>query len=276
MDAELERYGSVLDRWHGRPTEAWREAWGVPALRVYRSVGSTNDVAWTWAEAGAEEGATVVADEQTRGRGRRGRVWRSDPGRSLILSMVIRPDSLGAEPVLSLRLGLAAARAIEEVAGLAVRVKWPNDLVVDGRKAGGMLCEGMVRSDRPAFVVAGTGINVLQPDDAWTGELAGQATSLAARAGEPVSIPTLAGRVVARWRAVLDAPADTLTTAELDAFRDRDALAGATVTVDGESAGVVQGIAPDGALLLADARGRARRVRSGTVRAVDTETGERR
>ena len=117
---------------------------------------------------------------------------------------------------------------------------------------------------------------MLQPDDAWTGDLAGHATSLAARTGEPVAVPTLAGRVVGRWRAVLAAPSDSLTHAELDAYRDRDALAGATVTVDGESGGVVQGVAADGALVLADARGRARRVRSGTVRAVDTDSGERR
>lgn len=255
--------------------EAWRADWGLPALEIHAAVDSTNDVARARAEAGAPQGATVLADEQTQGRGRRGRVWRSDPGQSLILSMVVRPDTMGAESVLSIRLGLATARAIEEVAPLAVGVKWPNDLLVAGRKVGGMLCEGALSGDRPSFVVAGTGVNVLQPDRVWSGGLAGRATSLAARADRPVAVPELAGRVIARWRAVLDAPADTLSLQELEAFRDRDVMAGRAVRVDGEPAGVVQGVAPDGALVLADPEGRARRVVSGTLRALEPDGRER-
>ena len=265
---------SPLESWHGRPVEAWRRDWGVPTLRVHAAVGSTNDVARTLAEQGAAQGTTVLADAQLRGRGRRGRVWRSDPGQSLILSMVVRPASLNAESVLSLRLGLAVARAIEAVAPLAVGLKWPNDLLVDDRKVGGMLCEGAVEGGRPAYVVAGTGVNVLQPDDAWDGELAGRATSLTARAGAPVPMPELAGQVVRRWRAVLDAPADRLSQAELDAFRERDVLLGRRVTVDGAVAGVVQGVEPDGVLRLADADGRARRVVSGTIRLTESGAGE--
>lgn len=263
-----------LDEWHGRPVEAWRTDWGLPALRIYEAVGSTNDVARRLADEGAAEGTTVLADAQLRGRGRRGRVWRSDPGQSLILSMVIRPTSMNAESVLSLRLGLAVARAIEAVAPLAVGLKWPNDLLVDGRKVGGMLCEGAVEGGRPAHVVAGTGVNVLQPDDAWEGQLAGRATSLTARAGAPIPMPDLAGQVVRRWWAVLDAPADRLSPAELDAFHERDVLVGRRVSVDGAAAGVVQGVEPDGALRLADADGRARRVVSGTIRLTDSGAGE--
>lgn len=274
MDEALARFGSPLEVWHGRPVAAWREAWGVPALRIYGAVGSTNDVAWTWAERGAEEGTTVLTDEQTEGRGRRGRVWRSAPGQSLLLSMVVRPATLGDEALLSIRLGLATARAIEAVAPLAVGVKWPNDLQVDGRKVGGMLCEGATMGGEPAFVIAGTGVNVLQPDDTWTGELAGIASSLAARAGAPVAVPELAGRVVARWREVLDAPGDRLAPGELEALRNRDVLAGRPVTVDGEPVGVAQGVAPDGALLVADPDGKARRVRTGTVRAAESDAGD--
>ncbi len=267
----LERFGTPLEVWHGRPVAEWREAWGVPALRIYRAVGSTNDVAWAWAEQGAREGTPVLTDEQTEGRGRRGRIWQSAPGQSLLLSMVIRPATMGDEALLSIRLGLATARAIEAVAPLAVGVKWPNDLQVDGRKVGGMLCEGATQGGEPAFVIAGTGVNVLQPDDVWTGELAGMASSLTARAGSPIAIPELAEEVVARWREVLERPDDTLAPAELEALRDRDVLAGRAVTVDGEPAGVAQGVAPDGALLVADPAGRARRVRSGTVR---TDSGD--
>ena len=259
--------------WYGRPVEAWRVEWGVPELHTFTSVGSTNDVARDRAEAGAPEGTTVITDEQTRGRGRRGRVWTSHPGQSLVLSMVVRPGTLGAESVLSIRLGLAVARAIEEITPLAVTVKWPNDLLVDGRKVGGMLCEGAVEGDRPAYVVAGTGVNVLQPDEAWSGPLAGRATSLVARAQEPVAIPALAGRVIRRWLDVLDAPGHRLTADELDAFRRRDALAGYTVTVDGEVRGQAVGVDADGTLRLAGPDGRERRVVSGTVRRSDPPSG---
>ncbi|MDX1673874.1 MAG: biotin--[acetyl-CoA-carboxylase] ligase [Longimicrobiales bacterium] len=260
--------------WHGRAVEEWRRAWGVPTLRVYESVGSTNDIARGMAEDGAEQGSTVVADEQTRGRGRRGRVWRSDPGQSLILSMVARPRSLEAESVLSIRLGLAVARAIEEIAPVAVGLKWPNDLMIDGLKVGGMLCEGAVEGERPAYVVAGTGVNVLQPDDAWTGALAGRATSLAARHGAAVSIPRLAGRVVQEWLRVLDRREGRLDPVELDAFRARDVLRGRRVTVDAEKRGVARGVEPDGALRLAGDEGRSTRVVSGTVRVVEPDAGE--
>lgn len=263
-----------LREWHGRAVEEWRQQWGAPALHVFGSVTSTNDVARELAEAGAPEGTTVLADEQTRGRGRRGRTWRSDPGRSLILSMVARPPTLAGEAVLSLRLGLATARAIEDVTPLAVGLKWPNDLLVDGRKVGGMLCEGAVEGDRPAFVVAGTGINVLQPDDVWTGPVAGRASSLAARAGEPVELPGLAGRVIARWLVVLDAPDGTLSPDEIAAFRSRHVLQGRAVAVDGEPGGTVQGVEADGTLRLVDAGGRPRRVVSGTVRLMETRAGE--
>ncbi|MFO7892841.1 MAG: biotin--[acetyl-CoA-carboxylase] ligase [Longimicrobiales bacterium] len=266
--------GPRLEQWHGRSVEAWRTAWGVPALHIFRSAGSTNDAARRLAEDGAPEGTTVIADAQTRGRGRRGRVWHADPGCSLILSMVVRPGARGVESVLSIRLGLATARAIEDTVPLAVGLKWPNDLLVDGLKVGGMLCEGAIEQGRPAFVVAGTGVNVLQPDDAWPDTLADRATSLAARAGLAVEMPALAGRVVARWLDVLDAPADTLSPDELDAFRSRDVLGDRPVTVEGDPAGVVQGLAADGALLLAHPEGRARRVVSGTVRLLQRDTGE--
>ena len=262
-----------VDEWHGRPVDAWRALWGVPALHVFRTVDSTNDVARELAEAGAPEGTTVLTDGQTRGRGRRGRVWESHAGKSMILSMVVRPPTLGAERILSLRLGLATARAIEAVTPLAVGIKWPNDLLVEGRKVGGMLCEGVVEGEEALFVIAGTGVNVHQDDDAWTGPLAGRATSLGARSPEPVAVDELAGEVIARWLDVLGRPGDTLTADELAAFADRHVMAGRPVTLDGEEAGTVVGLAPDGALEVRRSDG-VHRLISGTLRAVDTEPGD--
>lgn len=257
-----------LREWRGRAVAEWREIWGLPELRVFRTVGSTNDVARALADAGAPHGAAVLAGAQTRGRGRRGSRWRDHPGQSLLLSMVVRPGA-GSEPVLALRLGLAAARAIESVSPLAVGVKWPNDLMVQGRKVGGMLCEGVAHGDRVEAVIAGVGINIAQPDEAWDAELAGRASSLAARAGSAPALDEVAGAVIAAWLAALDARGGTLTDAELEELRRRDVLAGRPVTVDGVPAGVAEGVAPDGALRVRDGEER-RRVVAGTVRATDT------
>lgn len=251
----------------------------MPQLHIFRTVGSTNDVARELAASGAPEGTTVVAYAQARGRGRRGRSWHVEPGQCLVLSMVARPRAPG-ESVLSLRLGLAAARAIEEAiaraagggaahasmdaAALAVGVKWPNDLVIDGRKVGGILCEGVFEGGA-ATVIAGIGINVLQDDDDWTGPLAGRATSLAAVAPRPPGMGELAGWVVTRWRAALDAPGDRLSPDERAELERRSILIGRHVTVDGAPAGVVEGVDPDGALRL-HGGGETRRVVSGTIR----------
>lgn len=259
--------GRELAAWYGTAVEEWRGRWGVPRLRVFETVGSTNDVARELAIAGAPEGTTVLADQQTRGRGRRGRAWRSQAGQSLILSMIARPGAQGAEAILSLRLGLAVARAIEAVTPLVVGIKWPNDLMLHGRKVGGMLCEGAVVGDRVAFVVAGTGVNVLQDDD-WLPPLAGSATSLAAWVDRAPDIPELAGRVVAEWQEALTRGGERLGPDELEEYDRRDVLRGRRVRVDGEITGTAQGIDPSGVLRLDD-KGTPRRVLAGTVRIAD-------
>lgn len=260
-----------VSAWYGAPVEEWRGRWGVPRLHVFETVGSTNDVARALASAGAPEGTTVLADQQTRGRGRRGRAWHSERGQSLLLSMIARPGAPGAEAVLSLRLGLAVARAIEAVTPLVVGIKWPNDLMLHGRKLGGMLCEGAVEGDRVASVVAGTGVNVLQNDD-WSPPLAGSATSLASWVDQPPDIPELAGRVIGEWRDALALGCERLTAAELEEHRRRDVLEGRRVRVDGEISGTAQGIDAGGALRLDD-HGTPRRVIAGTVRIAEAQEG---
>ena len=88
-----------VSAWHGATVEVWRGRWGVPRLHVFETVGSTNDVARELASAGAPQGTTVLADQQTRGRGRRGRAWHSDTGQSLLLSMIARPGDPGADAI---------------------------------------------------------------------------------------------------------------------------------------------------------------------------------
>jgi BirA family biotin operon repressor/biotin-[acetyl-CoA-carboxylase] ligase len=144
----------------------------------YAAVSSTSDMAAGLAARGAEEGLIVLADEQTAGRGRHRRTWRSPPGAGLYMSVVLRPPE-PVSPVLTLCAGVAVAEGIAVATGLQVELKWPNDLHVSGRKLGGILAEGTT-----GFVVLGVGINVRPA--VLPRELASSATSIEGELGRGV------------------------------------------------------------------------------------------
>ena len=124
-------------------------------------VGSTNDIAKELAAQGAPEGALVITDEQTEGRGRMGRRWLAPPNTSLLMSLIFRPDLPPDEANrLVMTVGLAAAEAIEAQTELTVNVKWPNDLLISGAKVAGILAESGLIADQLDYVVVGAGINV--------------------------------------------------------------------------------------------------------------------
>ena len=127
-------------------------------ILYYPELGSTMDEAARLAVEGAEEGTVVVAERQSAGRGRQGRSWVSQPG-NLLLSVLFRPDPTQL-PFISIIGGLAAARTVRKVAGLDPRIKWPNDLMLGGRKAAGVLAESAVQGNRVCYAVLGIGINV--------------------------------------------------------------------------------------------------------------------
>lgn len=140
------------------------------------SVTSTNDEAREAALAGAVEGSTFLAETQTAGRGRQGRAWLSPPGKSLLFSIILRPALPPQEfPLLTAIAGLAVARACIALTGCEARTKWPNDVVVGGRKLAGILTEARA----PEFAVLGLGVNVSQQPEDFPSELQSTATSLA-------------------------------------------------------------------------------------------------
>ncbi|HEX6589244.1 MAG TPA: biotin--[acetyl-CoA-carboxylase] ligase [Longimicrobiales bacterium] len=238
----------------------------MPDLHAYAECASTNDVARALAADGAAHGTVVVADHQSAGRGRHGRAWADRPGASLLLSMVLRP-ARDADPAaasaLPLLVGLAAARALRAATALDVKLEWPNDLVVDDRKVGGILCESALGGGRLDFVVAGLGINVAalpaDLDPATRARAASVADLLGA--GAPSRAP-LAGEIVRRLVALAaDAP---LEGADLDQLRTLDSLAGRPVRFGAGREGIARGILPDGALAV-EADGATIQVRSGSV-----------
>src|SRR5262245_12295846 len=218
----------------------------------YQTIGSTNDAAGDLAR-GHAEGAVVVADEQTAGRGRRGHTWFSPPGSGLYVSTVLAPAGARVDPVrattlLTLAAGVGIAEGIERHTGLAVDLKWPNDLFVGRRKLGGILAEG---SGHEAIVL-GYGINVAST--AYPPDIADRATSLESELGRAIDRPalfadTLAG-LAQRYDDLLAGRFDAI----LDAWRCRAPLAsGAPVrwtTPSGDWTGTTEGIDDRGALLV--------------------------
>ena len=131
--------------------------------RHFESIGSTNDEAKRWARDAtnsAPDGAVVSAEEQTSGRGRRGRDWASPRGKGVYLSIIWRPEIAPPQiGQLTIVTALSAASALKEISGLNIETKWPNDLLCNRKKIGGVLCEAEIKNGEIEFVVAGVGLN---------------------------------------------------------------------------------------------------------------------
>jgi len=244
-----------------------RGAWRT--IDWHATIDSTQRRAHELARGGAPEGTMVIAESQTAGRGRLGRVWHSPPGVNLYLSLILRPPLAPAVvPQLALVAGLAVARAIEEQTGMAARLKWPNDVLVGDRKVCGILTEMDAEVERVHFVVVGIGVNVNASEEAFPPDLRDRATSLAITTGGPVDRAGLAAAVLA----ALEGDYARFLAAGFSPLRveweARSALSGRTVTVraaTGAMTGTVAGLDDDGALRLADAAGGIHRVLAGEV-----------
>jgi BirA family biotin operon repressor/biotin-[acetyl-CoA-carboxylase] ligase len=232
-----------------------------PLLRLDQ-VASTMDVLHELAQAGAPAGAAVVAAEQTGGRGSRGRPWASPRG-GLWLSVLFRPTVVPGLELLSLRIGLAVAQALELLGAPAIGLKWPNDLMLGDRKLGGILCEARWQGSAPGWVVAGLGLNVANETPPL---LRAVATSLISVLPE-VTPDGLLAPVLAALREV-DPDAGALTRHERTRFQSRDWLHGRPLLAPAE--GVAAGLSPEGALLVRLAAGATTAVRGGTVELADS------
>jgi BirA family biotin operon repressor/biotin-[acetyl-CoA-carboxylase] ligase len=147
---------------------------------------STNRVALELGHAGEPEGTVVLAEEQTAGRGRAGRKWHSERAAGIYVTLLLRPQLAPVQaPLLTMMAGLSAHAAVQAVTGLGVDLKWPNDLLIHGKKVGGILTEMHAEPGQIRFVIVGIGLNVNQ--EKFPGELANTATSLRVETGKPQS-----------------------------------------------------------------------------------------
>jgi len=244
------------------------------ALRYLPQAGSTNDEVVQWAEQGAPDLAVVVADEQTAGRGRAGRRWFTPPGAALAVSVLLRAEAFPRLPQgdALLRLsGLGAVSiclALRQAYGLPAQVKWPNDVLLDGRKAAGVLVELSWRGDGWQYAVVGMGVNVRPEAVPPRREVRFPAVAVESVAGRPLRRTKLLYEILSRlvaWRARLH------TSAFLHTWEENLAWLGQKVRVqqeDGatETQGILLGLAADGALRLQTSPGRVLRLHLGDVR----------
>ena len=252
---------ALTTRWLGR------------AYRYAAELDSTNDQMKRWAAGGAPHGAVLLADYQSAGRGRLDRRWDAPPATSLLLSVLLRPSGWPAErgAWLTMLAGLAAAEAVEAIAKLPARLKWPNDVLIEHegawRKAGGLLLDAALDGERLATAILGIGLNVNIPADALP-SFATPATSLLAAGGQSVSRRALLVALLARLEAhYLAADAGQSPAA---AWSARLITLGQAVTVSaaGSAAplwGVAEGVDEWGRLLVRDAAGQAHTIAAGDV-----------
>ena len=247
FEAERAAVGLAL----GEPT-SWRD-----------ETVSTNDDAAAAAKNGAPHGALFGAETQTRGRGRRGSEWLSTPGAGLWFSLLLRPR-FGAElaPALALCAGLSVRAAIAERVAAKVLVKWPNDVLADGRKLAGILVESQLSGAQISSVVVGIGINVTQCE--FPEPLAAIATSLALLSARDLGRERLLADVLGRLEAELERLASQGMAGVAAALAPHDALLERRLRVESlEGRGA--GIDPSGRLRLRLADGNVELVASGHV-----------
>lgn len=235
-------------------------------LRYLATTGSTNDLALAWATEGAPDLSVIFADEQTTGRGRKGRRWQTPPRSALAVSLVLRPDNDEKQHISHFSgLGALALSDALEKAGLKAQIKWPNDVLVNRRKVAGILAEAVWTGQDVDSIIVGIGLNVLQASVPPADEALFPATSVEAESGA-----TDRAQLLHDLLAALLALRPKMGTAEFLAAWDAAlAFQGEVVRVwrdEGESlTGTLSGLEADGSLTLVLADGTTQSVKFGEV-----------
>jgi len=235
----------------------------------FAEIDSTNRYARQLAENGAREGEIVIAEAQTQGRGRLGRRWQSPPFANIYFSVILRPRLLPAHaPQITLMAAVAVAEAVDSFIGQSATIKWPNDILVGGKKLAGILTEASCDPERVQYVILGIGVNVNYRLAAMPDEIRARATSVAELTGKSVSRESFLRRLIHhldRCYGELEESGFALLAPRWEAHFG---LRGKRVRVellDQIVAGRAIGIDRDGALLVEDEQGAVTRVIAGDV-----------
>jgi BirA family biotin operon repressor/biotin-[acetyl-CoA-carboxylase] ligase len=235
-------------------------------------VNSTNTLASQLARDGAPDGTVVIAETQTKGRGRLGRFWVSPPYRNLYLSAILRPPIAASEaPQITLVAGLAVAETVREWTPHAA-IKWPNDVLIDGRKVAGILTEMEAEEGRVGFVILGIGVNLNSATADFPEELQDRAIGLCTAAHAVIDRTVFATHLLARLEERYELFLRQGFAAIRPLWEGLSCLTGRRVDIDGggeRHTGVVIGLGADGALRLQGPAGQEISVVAGDVTVVD-------
>ncbi len=237
-------------------------------IHSYASIASTNDLAFGLANEGAGHGEVVIAEQQTQGKGRRGRAWESPPGLNLYASIILRPDLPPQRaPELTLLGAVALAETLRE-AGVKAEIKWPNDVLIDGRKVAGLLTELSADTERIRFAVLGVGVNLNARHTDFPPELAETATSLREARGHPVPRALFTAALLSALEKWTFIHADEGFEPVRARWSALSSTLGHEVVVKSEKSelrGLAQEIDEAGALILRTSDGKLERILSGDV-----------
>lgn len=242
--------------------------WVGKTLYYYEDTDSTNADAMRLGEEGAEHGTLVVANHQNKGRGRRGRVWQSPVGTTISMSFLVKPEiAPGKASMLTLVMALAVAKGIEEACDLSTAIKWPNDILVNGKKVCGILTEMKAEMDYIHGVIIGVGINVNV--ESFPEDLQSMATSLILEKGRKVSRAEVIERVAENFEEYYEKfmEAEDLSLLR-DLYEERLISKGKAVKVldpQGEYTGISKGITDTGELVVETQDGKEQQVYAGEV-----------
>jgi BirA family biotin operon repressor/biotin-[acetyl-CoA-carboxylase] ligase len=238
-------------------------------IRVFQETTSTNDVVDKLGRDGVKEGAVVLAESQTKGRGRLGRKWISSPGKGLWFSVLLRPAlSPQAATQITVASGTALARALRAATGLRAEIKWPNDILINGRKLCGILTEMSAELDKINYIVLGIGVNVNLSTTDFPPELRKIATSLAIECGRKFQRVEIAAAILRE----LDRDYTKIQEGHFEALADEWEANCTTIGRDVEITlgnrtvlGRAESLDPEGALLVRTQHGRLERIMGGDV-----------
>jgi BirA family transcriptional regulator, biotin operon repressor / biotin---[acetyl-CoA-carboxylase] ligase len=235
-------------------------------IYTFDTIDSTNNCARALAACWAEEGTVIIAEQQTAGRGRLGRVWQANPNENLTFSIILRPSANPEQMnLLPLYVAVAVAQAVERITSLKVECKWPNDLLVSKRKIAGILLEGSIKENTLEYVVVGIGVNVNQV--LFPRELEGKATSLQLESGKEIDRIALFREILNSLESNYKSLSTSGFNAVLPLWVARSSMINRQISVSERGSvisGVVRGLSPEGGLVLDSPQG-ARTLFAGDV-----------
>ncbi|MBU8907275.1 biotin--[acetyl-CoA-carboxylase] ligase [Desertibacillus haloalkaliphilus] len=238
-------------------------------IQYYETVTSTQEIAHRLAQDGAREGTVVVADEQTGGKGRLGRVWHSPIGTSISMSLILRPSIPPQQaPQLTLLAAVSVVRGIQAATGIECEIKWPNDILLDGKKVVGILTELQSEPDRVHSVIIGIGINVNHRKEQFPSEIREIATSLGIEKGEEIARADVIRSVFEEFETLYQRYLNEGFKPIKQLWESHAISLGKQIkasTVQNVLYGVATGITDDGVLLLEDEEGTVHKIYSADI-----------